>query len=56
MFAENPAALTPDGALLLQEIRNLRVEMNTRFDRIEQHMDTGHIFYPLYFEALQLII
>jgi hypothetical protein len=35
-FADNPAALTTDGALLQQEIRNPRREMNTCFDRIEQ--------------------
>jgi len=34
--AESQAALTADGALLLQEIRNLRVEMNARFNQIEQ--------------------
>ena len=31
MFADNPVALTPDGALLNQEIRNLRGNMNVRF-------------------------
>ena len=46
-FADNPATLTPDGALLMQEIRNLRGEMreemqgirremNRRFDQLEQ--------------------
>ena len=31
-FADNPATLTPDGALLMRE-------MNTRFDQLEQRFD-----------------
>jgi hypothetical protein len=56
-FADNPAALTPDGALLLQEIRNLRVEMNERFDLIEQRARAEYVsFIHIYFGAFQLII
>lgn len=47
-FAENQAALTPDVAFVLQEICNLRAEMNARFDRMEQRADTECILYPLY--------
>ncbi len=55
-FAENQVAVTPDGALLLQEIRNLRVEMNARFDRIEQRADTKYTLYPHYLKECPLII
>ncbi len=40
-FVDNPGAL--DGALLLQEIRNLRVEMNRRFDQIEQRASAEYV-------------
>jgi len=46
-FADNPVTITPDGALLLQEIRNLRVEMNAHFDRIETTRRHSIFLYPL---------
>ena len=45
-FAENQAVLTPDGALIFQEIRNLRVEINARFDQIEQRARAEYVILP----------
>lgn len=49
-FADNPATLTPDGGLLLREIREMRTQiremhtqMNERFDRIEPRARAEYI-------------
>ena len=48
-FADDPATLTPDGALLLREIRAMRTQMNERFDRMElraraEYVSPLHLF------------
>jgi hypothetical protein len=35
-FVANPATLTPDGAVLLQEIRNMRTEMKRGFKKVDK--------------------
>ena len=37
-FVTNPTALTPDGALLLEEIRRMRAEMRQGFKRVEERV------------------
>jgi hypothetical protein len=43
-FVDNPVALTPGGAILLQEIRDMRAEMKRGFKMIDKHFDRidGH--------------
>jgi hypothetical protein len=36
-FVDNPVALTPDGNVLLQEIRNMRAEMKRGVKTVDKH-------------------
>ena len=38
-FVANPTTLTPDGVLLLEEIRNMRAEMRQGFERVEERFE-----------------
>ena len=50
VFADNPAIFTPDGALLFREIREMRIQMNERFDRIELRTRAEYVLHLYSFQ------